>query len=564
MAPYISRVAASSSSITFHNLPAITLPPSSSYGFMDLALEFSLLNNLDVHLTLQNVTRTANLKPSSSISFVVLLLKSPSLAILTRYCYTSGASSLSMFLSLTAVHQTTIENVKDVQDYLEFLGTPPILLSDLAGPLLNRDMTAYKSFKNQEQSKQYPKDYAFLIRQIHLNDLARDEHERLRCLSSQLSRSVALLCFVSVGLFTKEQLNEMAIGLENSGQRVCGSPYDASRTAPYISRVAATTPSITFHNLLTVTLPPNSSYGTVDQLFGLPRLNNPNVHQALQTISQTSSLKAFIIDFFCDAAFEVSTSLGIPTYYFYTSGASGLSAFLYLTTLDKTTTGSIKDLKDYIEFPGTPPIFPTDLAEPLFDRHSTAYKRFIDTADHMAKSSGIIANTFESLEPRAVKAISEGLCVPNAPTPPVYYVGPLIASNDQTGDEQECLSWLSSQPSQSVVFLCFGSMGLFKAEQLTEMAIGLENSGHRFLWVVRSPPPTDDQAKHPSALPEPNLDMFVSAAELEKRVRELMDSSSGKAVRDRVREMRDGARAAIQPNGSSRIALDELLKQTMT
>ncbi|KAK2983595.1 hypothetical protein RJ640_023129 [Escallonia rubra] len=425
------------------------------------------------------------------------------------------------------------------------------------------------------------------------------------------------------------------------------SPYDTGKTAPYISRVAATTPSITFHNLPTVTLPPNSSYGTVDQLLGLPRLNNPNVHQALQTISQTSSLKAFFIDFFCDAAFEVSTSLGIPTYYFYTSGASGLSAFLYLTTLDKTTTGSIKDLKDYIEFPGTPPIFPTDLAEPLFDRHSTAYKRFIDTAAHMAKSSGIIANTFESLEPRAIKAISEGLCVPDAPTPPVYYVGPLIASNDQASDEQGCLSWLSSQPSQSVVFLCFGSMGLFKAEQLTEMAVGLENSGHRFLWVVRSPPPTDDQAKHPSALPEPNLDTllpkgfldrtrnrglvvkswapqlavlnhdsvggfvthcgwnstleavcagvpmiawplyaeqrmnriflveeikvalpldesedrFVSAAELEKRVRELMDSSSGKAVRERVREMRDGARAATQPNGSSRIALAELLKQ---
>ncbi|KAK3037248.1 hypothetical protein RJ639_030141 [Escallonia herrerae] len=339
------------------------------------------------------------------------------------------------------------------------------------------------------------------------------------------------------------------------------TPYDTGKTAMYISRVAATTPSIIFHSLPTVTLPPNSSYGAVGQLFGLPRLNNPNVHQALQTISQTSSLKAFIIDFFCDAAFEVSTSLGIPTYYFYTSGAPGLSAFLYLTTLDNTTTGSIKDLKGYIEFTGTPSIFPTDLAEPLFDRHSTAYKRFIYTAAHMAKSSGIIANTFEALEPRAVKAISEGLCVPNAPTPPVYYVGPLIASNDQASDEQDCLSWLSSQPSQSVVFLSFGSMGLFKAEQLTEMAIGLENSDHRFLWVVRSPPPTDDQAKHPSAVPESNLDtLFVSAAELEKRVRELMDSSSGKAVRDRVREMRDGARAATQPNGSSRVALAELLK----
>nr|GEW87257.1 UDP-glycosyltransferase 88B1-like [Tanacetum cinerariifolium] len=35
-------------------------------------------------------------------------------------------------------------------------------------------------------------------------------------------------------------------------------------------------------------------------------------------------------------------------------------------------------------------------------------------------------------------------------------------------------------------------MGVFKIEQLKEIAIGLERSGERFLWVVRDPPSDDD------------------------------------------------------------------------
>ncbi|KAI3740922.1 hypothetical protein L2E82_31397 [Cichorium intybus] len=54
--------------------------------------------------------------------------------------------------------------------------------------------------------------------------------------------------------------------------------------------------------------------------------------------------------------------------------------------------------------------------------------------------------------------------------------------------KNECLKWLNSQPIKSVVFLCFGSMGVFKKEQLKEIAIGLERSEQRFLWVVRDPP----------------------------------------------------------------------------
>lgn len=272
----------------------------------------------------------------------------------------------------------------------------------------------------------------------------------------------------------------------------------------------------------------------------------------------------------------------------------------------------------------------------------------MELAVQMAKSDGIIINTFCSLEKRAITAISDGLCIPNAPTPPIYCIGPLI-SEKQINEGNECLVWLNSQPSKSVVFLCFGSLGVFGEEQLKEIAVGLENSGHRFLWVVKAPPHEGDNESNSSILAqqEPDLNTllpqgflertkerglvvkswapqvavlshesvggfvthcgwnsilegvcagipmigwplyaeqkinkvilveeiraglgleksgrgrFVNGVEIEKRVRELMESENGENIRRRVEELRDAAKVAMtDENGSSRIALAKLI-----
>ncbi|KAI4969546.1 hypothetical protein ZWY2020_000460 [Hordeum vulgare] len=50
-------------------------------------------------------------------------------------------------------------------------------------------------------------------------------------------------------------------------------------------------------------------------------------------------------------------------------------------------------------------------------------------------------------------------------------------------------------------------MGRFSAEQIKEMAAGLEMSGQRFLWVVRSPAGGNDNVnEHPG---EPELDVLL-------------------------------------------------------
>ncbi|KAM4076266.1 hypothetical protein ACJW30_12G049900 [Castanea mollissima] len=375
--------------------------------------------------------------------------------------------------------------------------------------------------------------------------------------------------------------------------------YVSSSTTQYMATVNSTAPSINFHHLPPFSKVAHSTCSPVELNYLIPRLNNPNLHQTLETISQTSKLKAFIIDFFCDAAFEVASNLTIPTYYFFTSSPSCLALFLYRPTLHKNKNQGFKDLNNMIldDIPGLPPIWVSDLPKDMFDRTSKVYKYFLNTAAHMAKSNGLVLNTFDLLEIKATKAISGGLCVPDGPTPPILCIGPLISNTNQDGEVHECLNWLNSQPKK----------------QVKEIAVGLENSGQRFLWVVRNPPP--DKDKDPNLdelLPKGFLertkdkgfvsvggfvthcgwnsmleavwygvpmvgwplyaeqrlnrtvlveetklalglndsaDGFVSATELEKRVRELMYSEVGIKVRERVSNLRDKAVVAVGENG---------------
>ncbi|XP_042501073.1 anthocyanidin 5,3-O-glucosyltransferase-like [Macadamia integrifolia] len=299
-------------------------------------------------------------------------------------------------------------------------------------------------------------------------------------------------------------------------------PFNTGSTGPYITRISTATPSISFHHLPAVLISPDSITSPHHEalIFDVARRNNPNVHQALLTISQTSTIRAFIIDIFCTPAQDVAASFNIPIYYFYTSGAAALCVMIYFPTIHKNTTKSLKDLGSaLLDFPGTPPIPAQDMVKPMLDRNDDAYQGFLEFFTRMPESNGILINTFESLEPSALKALLAGLCVPDRPTPPIYCVGPVIAADDRTvgehGEKLECLTWLNSQPNRSVVFLCFGSLGLFSAAQLKELAVGLEKSGQRFLWVVRNPP-TEDKSWRNMAPPEPDLDDLLPQGFLER------------------------------------------------
>ena len=51
----------------------------------------------------------------------------------------------------------------------------------------------------------------------------------------------------------------------------------------------------------------------------------------------------------------------------------------------------------------------------------------------------------------------------------------------------EVEEWLDAQPDGSVLYISLGSIFFLNAEEVLELAHGLEASGQRFLWIIRLP-----------------------------------------------------------------------------
>jgi hypothetical protein len=167
---------------------------------------------------------------------------------------------------------------------------------------------------------------------------------------------------------------------------IAPQPYNTGSTAPYIAIVSTTTPSITFHYLPYVSLPPTSSPHHETLTFELLHLNNPNLRQSLLPISKTYNIHAFIMDSFCSHTFSIAVNLNIPGHYFYTSSAGILAYFLYLLTMHRTTTKSFKDLNTLLDIPGLPPISTSDTPKPLLDHNEKIYENILGCSVSMVKS----------------------------------------------------------------------------------------------------------------------------------------------------------------------------------
>ncbi|XP_047061310.1 UDP-glycosyltransferase 88A1-like [Lolium rigidum] len=285
-----------------------------------------------------------------------------------------------------------------------------------------------------------------------------------------------------------------------------------------VARAKASNPSVHFHVLPP---PPPVPVDSSDSQVASTKHHVTRIFQFLTAMNgplrdflrSLPSVDALILDMFCVDAQDVAFELKLPVYYFYASGAAALAIFLNLPSMVAGNSARMKELGDsVITFPGVPPFKASDLPNEVTS-DGEALPAIVGMFDRMPRADGILINSFDSLEPRAVRALRDGLCVPGRATPPVYCIGPLVSAGGG-GKEHECTTWLDAQPDKSVVFLSFGSMGTFSAKQLVEIAVGLEKSGERFLWVVRSPRSPD--FTYGDALPEPDLDALLPEGFLER------------------------------------------------
>ncbi|KAJ9160237.1 hypothetical protein P3X46_025658 [Hevea brasiliensis] len=120
----------------------------------------------------------------------------------------------------------------------------------------------------------------------------------------------------------------------------------------------------------------------------------------------------------------------------------------------------------------------------------------VNEATQSPRAQALILNTFEDPEAPILSQIRNH-------RPKTYTIGLLHellktkhrsiktqessyqSSNSLCEVDRSCITWLDTQPSQSVLYISFGSITVMTREQLMEFWHGIVNSKKRFLWVIR-------------------------------------------------------------------------------
>jgi hypothetical protein len=213
-------------------------------------------------------------------------------------------------------------------------------------------------------------------------------------------------------------------------------------------------------------------------------------------------LAGFIFDSFITGLKEVANEFGLPWYAFSASGAAFLGCLLHLQALHDEHGADLTEFKNSdveLNIPSLVNPFPAKLL-PSVLLEKDSLTTVLEQPRALAEARGILVNTFLEFESHAVNSLSNGR------TPPIYPVGPIVkhkrdghdVGSEGSNNYRNIIEWLDDQPPSSVMFLCFGSGGSFRENQVKEIACALEKCGHRFLWSLRKSPPRGKWEYSPS------------------------------------------------------------------
>nr|POF08680.1 zeatin o-glucosyltransferase [Quercus suber] len=136
-----------------------------------------------------------------------------------------------------------------------------------------------------------------------------------------------------------------------------------------------------------------------------------------------------------------------------------------------------------------------------------------------------------------------------------WAIGPFNpVRNIGSNGRHKCLEWLDKEAPNSVIYVSFGTTTAMEDKQIKKLAIGLEKSGQKFIWVLR------DADKVGIVVRDWSLrDELVPSSTIEKAVKLLMASKEGDEIRKRTVDLGGAVRQSIEKGGVSRMELDSFL-----
>jgi hydroquinone glucosyltransferase len=215
----------------------------------------------------------------------------------------------------------------------------------------------------------------------------------------------------------------------------------------------------------------------------------PRLRALLRDVAATAPLAALVPGLFAASVLPLAEELGVPGYLFFPGSLSALYVLRHAVELNAdgaAADGKYRELPDPLQLPSGVSLRRADIPDGFRDSKDPAHGLLVEEGRRRYRAvAGFLVNTFYEMDPRAVEEFKQAM--EQGTFPPAYPVGPLVRSSSDEDAASPCIEWLDRQPTGSVVYVSFGSAGSLSVAQTVELAAGLEDSGHRFLWAVRMP-----------------------------------------------------------------------------
>ncbi|XP_057418768.1 soyasapogenol B glucuronide galactosyltransferase-like [Lotus japonicus] len=206
----------------------------------------------------------------------------------------------------------------------------------------------------------------------------------------------------------------------------------------------------------------------------------------IELLFQDLQPDCIVTDMFYPWTVESAARLGIPRLYYYSSSYFS-SCAAHSIRKHKPHEGLVSDAQKF-SIPGLPHnIEITALQLEEWVRTEDEFTDYLNAIyETESRSYGTLYNSFHELESDYEQLYKSTMGIK------AWSIGPVSAwvnkERGQNGDlavESGWLNWLNSKQDSSVLYVSFGSLTRLTQAQIVEIAHGLENSGHDFIWVVR-------------------------------------------------------------------------------
>jgi len=237
----------------------------------------------------------------------------------------------------------------------------------------------------------------------------------------------------------------------------------------------------------------NIKDGTSLEMYGKISRGIWMLQNQIEVLFQDLQPDCIVTDMLYPWTVEAAAKLGIPRIHYYSSSYFSNCAAHFI--MKYRPQDKLVSETQQFTIPGLPhTIEMTPLQLPDWLRTKNRAAAFFEPVFESEKRSyGTLYNSFHELESDYEKLSNTTMGIKS------WSVGPVSAwanKNDESktnrghveknfGKETELLNWLNSKQNESVLYVSFGSVNRLDNAHIVEIAHGLENSGHNFIWVVR-------------------------------------------------------------------------------